>query len=81
MKHNPNPNLTVKEMLVLEHIWKEKSNAEIAEELIISVSTAETHRKNIMKKIGAKNVVSLIKYIFKNKLFTSAHLLNNHQNN
>ncbi|HBS53902.1 MAG TPA: DNA-binding response regulator, partial [Flavobacterium sp.] len=31
----------------------------------------ETHRKNIMKKIGAKNTIGLVKYAINNNLINS----------
>lgn len=39
--------LTKRETGILYLIYKERSNTEIAQHLLISVSTVETHRKNI----------------------------------
>ncbi|ULC58176.1 response regulator transcription factor [Flaviramulus sp. BrNp1-15] len=55
-------NLSDREKEVLIHISNEKSSQEIAEILSLSVYTIETHRKNLMRKIGTKNVVGLVKY-------------------
>jgi len=44
------------------------SNVKISKELSISVKTVETHRANIMKKLGAHSVVELIKLTIKNKI-------------
>jgi len=49
-----------KEILIL--ISEEKSTQEIAKSLFISVNTVETHRKNLMRKIGTKNMIGLVKY-------------------
>jgi len=38
------------------------SNAEMAKTLCISIKTIETHRNNMMKKIGAKNVAAVVRY-------------------
>lgn len=57
-----NVNLRDREKEVLRLISKEKSTKEIAELLFISVNTVETHRKNLMRKIGTKNMVGLVKY-------------------
>ena len=37
------------------------TNAEIAEQLYISILTVETHRKNLLAKFEVKNTASLIK--------------------
>lgn len=54
--------LTPREMEVLKLLVNEQTNAQIAEKLKLSQFTIETHRKNIMKKVGAKNTAGLIKF-------------------
>ncbi|RZS90500.1 response regulator [Aquimarina brevivitae] len=54
--------LSPRELEVLKCIVQEQNTQEIAESLNISVNTVDTHRKNLMRKIGAKNVVGLTKY-------------------
>lgn len=61
-------NLSPRERQILSLIAKEKSTQEIAETLFISKNTVETHRKNMMRKIGAKNMVGLVKYAIKEEL-------------
>jgi len=41
---------------------------EISEKLFISPKTVETHRMNIMSKLGAKNSVGIIKNAIENGL-------------
>ncbi|MFP4542769.1 MAG: response regulator [Bacteroidota bacterium] len=53
--------LTLREKEVLKLILEEFSSNEIADKLFISKRTVETHRKNIMQKMGVKNLVGLIK--------------------
>ena len=60
---------TDRELDVLKLILDEKTTAEIANELDISPYTVEGHRKNLMQKTNAKNVVGLIKYSLNNNLF------------
>lgn len=55
-------NLSPREVEVLGCISQELSTQEISERLHISVNTVDTHRKNLMRKIGAKNMVGLVKY-------------------
>ncbi|WP_275119416.1 response regulator transcription factor [Alkalihalobacterium chitinilyticum] len=54
--------LSQREREVLEWIAKGYSNKEIAENLIISVKTVETHKSNIMEKLHFKTRPELVKY-------------------
>jgi DNA-binding NarL/FixJ family response regulator len=60
--------LSKREIEVLKLVCKEYSNAEIAEKLYLSISTIETHRKNLISKLGVTNTVGLVKFAIKNKL-------------
>jgi DNA-binding NarL/FixJ family response regulator len=60
--------LSRRELEVLKLICREYSNAEIAEKLFLSVSTVETHRKNLIAKLGVNNTVGLVKFALRNKL-------------
>jgi two-component system response regulator FixJ len=53
--------LTPAEMRVLRFILDGKTNKETAHLLHRSESTIEVHRKHIMRKLGAENVVDLVK--------------------
>ncbi len=55
------PKLTRREKEILELIVDEKTTQEIAETLFLSVSTVETHRMNLISKLGVKNVAGLVK--------------------
>ncbi|MET3847540.1 MULTISPECIES: response regulator transcription factor [unclassified Paenibacillus] len=44
------------------------ANKEIAEQLVISVKTVETHKSNLMEKLGLKTRPELIKYAMKKGL-------------
>jgi len=52
--------LSKREVEILELISKSKTTEEISTELKISPLTVSTHRKNIFKKTGTKNVLELI---------------------
>lgn len=54
--------LTDREVEVLILIAEEYSNPEIAEKLFISVRTVDTHRRNLLDKLGVKNTAGLVKY-------------------
>ncbi len=54
--------LSKREEEVLRHLALGNTNREIAEQLNISQRTVETHRANIMKKIGARSRADLVAY-------------------
>jgi DNA-binding NarL/FixJ family response regulator len=62
------PRLTEREVNVLLLICQEKTTQQISQILFISIKTVETHRVNIMGKIGAKNMVGLAMFAIKHKL-------------
>ena len=61
-KLRDNPVLTNKEQDVLRLISLEFSNQEIAEHLGCGMRTVDTHKRNLIKKLGVKNVVGLVKF-------------------
>jgi two-component system response regulator NreC len=60
--------LTPREREVLVLIAEGMSNAEIAENLVISVKTVDRHRENIMRKLNMHNRVDLVKYAIRSGL-------------
>ena len=62
------PVITRREQEVLELIADGLTTQEIANKLFLSASTVETHRKNLLAKLDAKNVASMIKVAAKLKL-------------
>lgn len=60
--------LSDREKEVLSWTAKGYANKEIAEMLIISVKTVETHKSNLMEKLGLKTRPDLIKYAMKKGL-------------
>jgi DNA-binding NarL/FixJ family response regulator len=61
--------LSKRELEILKMVVAEKKNQEIASDLNISVSTIETHKKNLIKKLGVKGSVGLVRYALEKKLF------------
>jgi DNA-binding NarL/FixJ family response regulator len=64
----PVPMVTRRELQVLELIAEGLTNNEIAEKIFVSVTTVETHRKNLLLKFGARNVAELVKLAFYHKI-------------
>lgn len=58
---SPFPKLSRREAQILEMIIDEKTTHEISSQLFISFGTVETHRRNIMIKLGAKNTAGLVR--------------------
>jgi len=54
--------LTIREKEVLKLIAMEYNTNEIAEKLFITTNTVETHRKNLLTKLNAKNIAGLVKF-------------------
>ena len=68
VSEEPDIQLTDREKEILILVCKEFSSAEIAKKLFISTGTVDTHRKNILQKIGVTNTVGLVKYAIRHGL-------------
>lgn len=60
--------LSARELEILKLIASENTTPEIAVILNLSVLTVETHRKNMLRKIGSKSMVGLLAYARDNQL-------------
>jgi two-component system response regulator NreC len=60
--------LTKREIEVLGWLARGYTNPEIAEELVLSVRTIETHRANIQRKTGLSTRAELIAYALEHHL-------------
>ncbi len=58
--------LTTRERETAQLLAEGLSNKEIATRLDISVKTAETHRTNVMRKIGAHSLADVVRYAIRN---------------
>jgi two-component system response regulator NreC len=61
-------NLTPREQEVLTLIAEGYSNAEIANDLYISIKTVDRHRENIMRKLNMHSRIDLVKYAIRTGL-------------
>lgn len=60
--------VSAREREVLQLLAEGKSNREISATLNLSVKTVETHRANIMRKLGLRNIADLVLYAVRNHI-------------
>jgi DNA-binding NarL/FixJ family response regulator len=65
--HNQ-PLLTRREIEVLKLIAGGLTNQEIADKLFVSVSTIDSHRKNLISKLQVKNTAALVRMAIESKI-------------
>jgi DNA-binding NarL/FixJ family response regulator len=62
------PKLTSREKEILNLIIKEFTTDEIASQLFLSTKTVESHRSNLIQKLGVKNTAGLVRVAFEKGL-------------
>jgi len=62
--------LTEREMEILRHVAEGRTNQEVADILVLSASTVQTHRANIMAKLGLHSRTELVKYAIRRGFIT-----------
>lgn len=60
--------LTPREREIVQCLAEGKTNKQVADALRISLGTVETHRKNILGKLGVRSAADLVLYAIRNKL-------------
>lgn len=60
--------LTKREIEVIKLIGVEYTSPEISEKLFITEATVNTHRRNLISKLGVRNSLGLVRYAVENKL-------------
>ena len=71
--------LSERELEVITLIAEGYTNQQVAELLFLSAHTVNTHRKNIMAKLGVKNTAGIVMYAVKTNLVTPNKFLFNGQ--
>ena len=69
------PGLTAREREIVQLLAEGKSSKEVACLLNLSVKTAETHRSNIMRKLGVHSLSELVMYAVRNNVIQVTPLL------
>jgi DNA-binding NarL/FixJ family response regulator len=73
------PKLTPREREVVQLLAEGKSSKEVACALNLSTKTAETHRSNIMRKLGFHSIRDIVVYAIKNNIIQvqmPSHVIN-----
>ena len=65
---NSSEHLSAREIEILKLYVDGMINKEISKKLDISIRTVETHKNHIMKKLGLRSTVELVKYAIKNNI-------------
>jgi DNA-binding NarL/FixJ family response regulator len=65
---DPLQSLTQRERMVVQLAAEGHTNAEIAEKLFISPRTAETHRTNLLRKLGLQTQTDLVRFAIRKGL-------------
>ena len=60
--------ISERELEIIKYIAEGYTNAEIADLIYLSQHTVNTHRKNIMQKLGVNNTAAIVMYAVKTKL-------------
>lgn len=60
--------LSAREIEIIRLIAEGYTNKEIADQLCLSIHTVNTHRKNIMQKLGIKNTAGIVIYAVKENI-------------
>jgi DNA-binding NarL/FixJ family response regulator len=67
LSEHPSAALNERDKKILQLIWEEKSNKEIADELFLGVRSVEKIRQDLKEKVGVKSTIGLLKFAIKKK--------------
>jgi DNA-binding NarL/FixJ family response regulator len=76
--HSPDTSLSERERKLLELLWDEKSNKEIASLLFLSVRSIEKMRQDMKEKLQVKSTIGLLKYAISKKIITMRPVVQAH---
>ena len=68
IQEKPDEILTTRELEILKLYVEGFINKEIGDKLEISIRTVETHKNHIMRKLGLKSTVEMVKFAIRNKI-------------
>jgi DNA-binding NarL/FixJ family response regulator len=59
---------SAREKMIIQLLWEEKSNQDIAKELFLGMRSIEKMRQNMKEKLGVKTTIGLLKYALNNNI-------------
>lgn len=62
--------LTPREMEVLRLVAEGRTNQEIADQFVVSIKTVQSHRANVMEKLGLQDITHLVRFAIRHKLIS-----------
>ena len=62
--------LTPREMEVLRLVAEGRTNHEIADQFVVSIKTVQSHRANVMEKLGLQDITHLVRFAIRHKLIS-----------
>ena len=62
--------LTPRELEVLRLVAEGRTNQEIADQLVLSIKTVQTHRANVMEKLGLRDITHLVRFAIRHGLIS-----------
>ena len=69
MPSTPNPYFTEREKLIARLIAHDFTDEEICAQLEISIGILRLHRRNILRKIGARGTAGIVRYAIREGIF------------
>jgi len=66
--HDSSKSMSTREREILQLLAEGYNNKDVSEKLNLSVKTVETHRANIMRKMGFKNITELVLFAVRNHM-------------
>jgi DNA-binding NarL/FixJ family response regulator len=66
--------LSEREKKIIQLLWEEKSNKEIARDVFLSVRTIEKIRQEMKEKLGIKSTIGIFKYAINQKIIVERSL-------
>jgi DNA-binding NarL/FixJ family response regulator len=67
----PDGLLTMRQAEILRHVALGQSSREIAQQLSLSIKTVESHRNQIMGRLGIRDLAGLVRYAVRNGMISS----------